>query len=266
MKKKGKFKRRYVLYLSILTACILLIEPTYAWLVSRDIVTNKQEGRELRIELLEPNWLESGQAEAQKLEPGMTIEKDPQVLNSCNDSVYVRMRIEILDESGAEIEDIEDKENGINRYRSILNALRLSASDDTEASEVSIYEVMFEGAKHPEFWYVPDDEAGQTAGSGWFYYVGDTTEIDTDSVKWTDHLAALGPGEITGELFSELRVPVYRLNALKEEEAAEDTEITSLEIYETVFDENFTIRVIAQGISSGIEKENAPEEFDNRYM
>jgi flagellar basal body-associated protein FliL len=231
MKKDGKKKKLYITGLCVLLAVAAVMSISLAFLSNSDSVTNRQEGRELRIELLEPSWWSSGQEQAAKLEPGMTISKDPYVQNLSKDSVYVRMKLTLKDADGNAIEEERDADGNLieNRYTGILKALRLS-----EGSEESIYDLIY-GSVTIGFFYDADD--------GWFYYGTKTTNETEITYTYTE----LEAGKTTSKLFAELQVPVLRSE------------------YEGVFDTPFTIEVEAQGIGAATEQEKIRNTFAVQY-
>ena len=205
--------------------------------------------------MLEPKWAESGQEDAVKLEPGMSILKDPYVLNNSEDSVYVRMKILIKDEDGKELDQNEE------RYQGILRALYLSVQEGNgEAGEEdgSPSENMEDAPLVSQIESKGDGNLEMTLNQssaffyedGWFYYGTDGNE------KTYTSLAA---GAKTPALFDKLIAPIYKKKA---KTVLEDD---SLLVYDGVFDTPFTIEIIAQGISAKTKTEEILNKFDTDF-
>lgn len=241
-------KRKKITYragIMILIAVILTIGGTLAYLSNSDKVTNMQAGKDISIVLLEPEWQKSGQKDAMKLEPGMSIAKDPYVLNNSGDSVYVRMQIVIKDKDGKNIKVTED------RYQSILKSLYLSAQNPDVLSEKAEIPLVKKITVDSASGGLSDITLNRTAfyyEDGWFYYGSDSENRKS--------YTALGAGESTPSLFDKLCVPIYR------ESAREALKDNSLLIYDDVFDTPFTIEVIAQAISARIEDSKVISTFN----
>lgn len=220
MRKQLLKKRNLLILLALVLAA--MAGTTAAWLIGGDKVTNTVTGKDISIALLEPEWDASGREEALKLEPGMTVKKDPYVLNTSDSSVYVRMQIILVDKEGKDL----SKENP-ERYRNILKAL-YDLEEGQEAKKLVTF---------------PDGDSIESASSsffykdGWFYF-------GTVNEEGKPVYTPLEAGASTPTLFDELRIPVYRKSART---ALHDSE---LEIYETVFDTPFSIDIIAQAISA----------------
>jgi hypothetical protein len=230
MKKDKNNRKLYITGFCVLLILAASVSVSLAFLSNTDVQTNRQTGRELRIDLLEPDWWGEGQETASKLEPGMVIPKDPYVQNLSKDSIYVRMKLTIKDADGKEI--LTNSE----RYQGILKALRLNCSDGTT---VSVYDVFKGTATNAGFFYA----------SSWYYYGSKSGK----EVTYTE----LQAEDRTSNLFDEMQVPIYRKSA-KEKDA-------DAEIYEGVFDKSFTIVVEAQGISAATETKNVKSTFDKQY-
>lgn len=245
MKREEKYKILLKAGAACFVAAILIIGTTLASLSNKDKVTNTQEGKEIRILLLEPEWQKSGQKDAKKLEPGMEILKDPYVLNNSEDSVYVRMKIVIKDEKGTEIDMGEE------RYQSILKALYLSDSleDNEQAKEVPLIDKI-EG-EEGDLKITLNSMSDFFYEDGWFYYGSSSEEEKT--------YTSLAAGDSTSKLFNKLVVPIYR------EKAKTVLGDDSLLIYDGIFDTPFTIEIIAQGISSRTEKDEILNKFNTDF-
>jgi hypothetical protein len=152
-----------------------------ALFADKDTVTNRQRSSMADITLIEPNWLATGQKKAKKLEPGMTIEKDPQVVNDGEAGVYIRMQVQITDASGNQLATDSD------RYQAILASVYCKG--DSEA--VTLLKKTDDGlvSQNPNFIYK----------DGWFYY-------QTKENKYI----VLKSGETTPTLFDYLQVPVLK--------------------------------------------------------
>lgn len=175
-----KNNNSYVLFVSIFIFILIVGGVTLAWLTQHDEVKNEVTANDVEIKLLEPQWYESGKAAAEKLEPGMTIPKDPQVFNSSESDVYVRMKIVIKDK--------DDNEITGERYQRILDAIYLNSGSQliktSGGNTVS---------NHTDFVYQ----------DGWFYYA---KLSDSSEIKYT----ILNSGEVTPTLFDCLKFPVLK--------------------------------------------------------
>jgi hypothetical protein len=152
-----------------------------ALFADKDTVTNRQRSSMADITLIEPNWLATGQKKAKKLEPGMTIEKDPQVVNDGEAGVYIRMQVQITDASGKQLAT-DDK-----RYQAILGSIYCKG----DSKAVTLLKKTEDGlvSQNPNFIYK----------DGWFYY-------QTKENKYI----VLKSGETTPTLFDYLQVPVLK--------------------------------------------------------
>jgi hypothetical protein len=206
-----------------LLACTLSL----AYFQSKDEVTNKVSAKDVEIVLLEPNWSKSGMTEALLAEPGVTIPKDPQVYNKSDDSVYVRMKFDIVDSAGKSITG--------DRYNAILSQIFITSVDSENVTTNSPFAtITADGITYNNANFVYADD-------GWFYYIDSNTEDseetedkddnteNTEDDTETDY-AALAAGATTPKLFDCVEIPV-----LKSE-------------YNGVFDSAFSIKVTAQAI------------------
>lgn len=190
---------------------LLVIGFTLAYFSYTDIVTNKHSAKSLKIELLEPAWYtDTGMKAAKKQVPGMTITKDPHVYNKSEAKVYVRMKLEILDKYG---KIITDKPKIAAYLKSIYF---IDKNDNNKKKELFVFDTSNPtkpvSSQNSNFEYSRRD--------GWFYYKTENgyTELDAKSS--------------TPNLFDEIHIPI-----LKSE-------------YNGIFDGNYTIKVIAQAIST----------------
>lgn len=181
MKRITKRKNNaYILFASIFIFILIVGGVTLAWLTQHDEVKNTATANDVEIKLLEPEWYKSGITAAEKLEPGMTIPKDPQVFNSSESSVYVRMKLVVKDK--------EDNEITGERYQKIIDAIYLNSGSKllgtSDGNTVS---------NNSDFVYQ----------DGWFYYA----KVDnSSSVTYT----VLNSGEVTSTLFDYLKIPVLK--------------------------------------------------------
>jgi predicted ribosomally synthesized peptide with SipW-like signal peptide len=153
---------------------LLVAGATLAYFTSTDEVTNRTEARDVSINLYEPKWYTEGSKLAAQQVPGEEIPKDPQVINTSEQPVYVRMKITLKGSDGKEITDN-------NLAAKIKNAIyvgnvTLWDNDGACANENFLY------------------------SGGWFYYV--------DSVS--QNVKTLSPNEKTPALFSKLVIPVKK--------------------------------------------------------
>ena len=195
----------------IFLCSLLVIGFTLAYFSYTDIVTNKHSAKRLKIELLEPAWYtDTGMEAAKKQVPGMTITKDPHVYNKSEAKVYVRMKLEILDKDGKIITD----KTKIAAY--LKSIYFIDKNDNNKKKELFVFDTSNPttpvSSQNLNFEYSSSD--------GWFYYKTENgyTELDAKSS--------------TPNLFDEIHIPI-----LKSE-------------YNGIFDGNYTIKVIAQAIST----------------
>lgn len=190
---------------------LLVIGFTLAYFSYTDIVTNKHSAKSLKIELLEPAWYtDTGMEAAKKQVPGMTITKDPHVYNNSVAKVYVRMKLEILDKYGKIIRD----KTKIAAY--LKSIYFIDINDNNEKKELFVFDTSNPttpvSSQNSNFEYSRRD--------GWFYY------------KTQNGYTVLDAKSSTPNLFDEIHIPI-----LKSE-------------YNGIFDGNYTIKVIAQAIST----------------
>lgn len=198
----------------IFLCSLLVIGFTLAYFSYTDIVTNKHSAKNLKIELLEPAWYtDTGMEAAKKQVPGMTITKDPHVYNKSEAKVYVRMKLEILDKGG---KIITDKTNKTKIAAYLKSIYFIDKKDNNKKKELFVFDTTDPttpvSSQNSNFEYSSKD--------GWFYYKTKNgyTELDAKSS--------------TPNLFDEIHIPI-----LKSE-------------YNGIFDGNYTIKVIAQAIST----------------
>lgn len=186
-KKNLNKKIFYIVCAMVFTFGLLLSTLTLAFFSSKDEVTNKTSASDVEIVLLEPEWYAKGMSDAQTLEPGMVIDKDPQVLNKSDTAVYVRMRIKIVDSNE---KDITDEERGKEILSAIYcnNALLLTSDGLSSNNPYFISDTDLIGT-----------DSNLTA-EGWFYYYDKTNK----------KLSALASGNTTEELFSYLKIPTLK--------------------------------------------------------
>lgn len=117
LKKFNRIQKISLVMLAVVLLC-RFGGVTEAWFTSKHTVINHFTGHEyyVDIELVEPNWVSTGQLQASAMQPGMDIFKDPRVINISQDECIVRMKVEIYDKDGKLNED-SDKYKAI--YRSI---------------------------------------------------------------------------------------------------------------------------------------------------
>lgn len=195
----------------IFLCSLLVIGFTLAYFSYTDIVTNKHSAKSLKIELLEPAWYtDTGMKAAKKQVPGMTITKDPHVYNNSVAKVYVRMKLEILDKDGNIIKD----ETKIAAY--LKSIYFIDKNDNNKKKELFVFDTSNPtrpvSSQNLNFKYSSSD--------GWFYY------------KTEKGYTVLDAKSSTPNLFDEIHIPI-----LKSE-------------YNGIFDGNYTIKVIAQAIST----------------
>lgn len=181
-KSKINLNKKQKILISIIILFITSISViTLAFFKSTDEVANRLHSPESpKIILSEPNWYSEGKSLAEQSVPGTMFPKDPCVTNLSNYNVYIRMRIEILNESGIEVEDERKKailksiycldENSFSKF------LTFTVDNDTLNIE----------SNNPNFFY----------HDGYFYY-GTST----------DNLTSLSPNDKTPTLFDAVITP-----------------------------------------------------------
>lgn len=202
---------------------------TLAYFMSRDEVSNffHSEPKSVEIELFEPEWFKTGAEDAKKLVPGMTIAKDPYVVNVSDTDVYIRMKVDVV--------DYKDKiiSAGDDRYKMIMKLLCLSGDDSfADLKEPQNYEA--NSIKH-----LVDFENGEVSKSnnknfeydnGWFYYI----DADSKAMKLRK------TGQATERLFEEIHIPILKKDYL-------NNNYYNDENYD-IFQYGFTIRIVAQAV------------------
>ncbi len=224
------FKSNKGMLLSVCTLFLvtglLVASPTLAFFTSQDEVTNRVMAYSPEIELVELNWVREGLADAGVAEPGDVIAKDPAVYNTSDAAVYVRMKIQVVNESGADITTTD-------RGKAILSALYVSYTD-LSTNTALFYTADYAAApatlaSNNQYFYYYDEDTSTSTYDGWFYYV---TEADTYTAPTTyTTLASLEPGETTPTLFETVTIPVRKTE------------------YEGIFDEYYDIVITAQAIT-----------------
>ncbi len=218
--------------LVVLAIAILVVAVTLAFFTSTDTVTNRLRGDNIAIELVEPRWVASGSTLARTLEPGMTIEKDPQVKNICTSDVCIRLKITIYDESGNEITlETDDGNVADSRLQHILAAIYIAVDD---ADDIPLYS--------PEASADKDAYAYTSLGGNYYYYNGWFYYVEASE---TFELAILSAGSTAPALFSYIKVPIYNATVVDDETVSESD---AWYIYDGYFDTPFTIVVTAQAV------------------
>ena len=182
LKKFNKVQKVALLALILVLLC-QLGGLTGAWLLSRDSVTNVFGLHDYFVDIIltEPDWNSVGRSQAQKMQPGMDIFKDPRVTNITEDKCFVRMQIIIADKDGDVIADGDRKD-------SILRAISYcTAGENTPSLSDDKFTVYSE--LNPDFEYY----------EGWFYYTESNGEC-----------AILDTGESTTPLFTDVIIPTLK--------------------------------------------------------
>lgn len=208
-RKKLNKKIFHIICISVFAVGLLISGFSLAYFTSKDVVSNHTKASEIKVELLENDWFDSGIRDASALQPGMIIEKNPQAYNPSDTSLYIRMRFTIQDSDG---NDLKKAENQI-RYKAIASSLYMDS--DCEDRFVTIASDGDETYNNPDFFY----------NEGWFYYYQGNEDDGTE-------LKQLEQKTKSSELFKVLKVPVTK-----------DAYITS-----NKFDTYFQIYVEVQGV------------------
>jgi flagellar basal body-associated protein FliL len=201
--QKTHTKKKTVLLVLVLSLILGLLFSgiVLAFYLHTDRVTNKSSASSMSIQLLEPSWTDGGgETLAKKLQPGMTIPKDPYVVNKSKAGVYVRMQLNLT--------DADDKAITGTRYDAIVSALFYGIENTAAFYENGSYQ-------NPAFQYY----------EGYFYWI-----------ESTDNCRILMPDDQTDRLFTQLQVPILSaeydgyfdsdFNINVEAEAIPATEIT----------------------------------------
>lgn len=176
LKKFNKFNR--IQKLSMLTLIMvifcMLAGTTSAWLINEDALNNHfgVKNHFVDITIREPNWESVGREQAQKMQPGMDIFKDPRAQNLSDENCYIRMKFEIVDSNG-------DAVTG-DKLNVILNAIKYYNSDDTFTD------------------YPALNSSDFTKSGDWYYYTRNGLCI------------AVEPFETTTPLFTDVIIPVLK--------------------------------------------------------
>jgi hypothetical protein len=125
-KKKLSRRLRCIVAIITIVASAFVCAFVFALSTYRDAVTNKQKATSIGIELVESNWNDHGEEDAQEMLPGMIIDKDPKVINTSQSVVFVRLRLIIKDENNKTISSKTDK------YNAILSSLYMKTKDGSE--------------------------------------------------------------------------------------------------------------------------------------
>mgnify|MGYP006916038945 CR=1 FL=1 len=254
--KDKKQRRRSMFVILSFVLYAVVITMIFAYYSSTDTVTNHISGKNIGLELYEPEWDTKGVFLAEKSEPGMTIPKDPYAVNTGEMDEVVRLKLEItLDESTAQLPSGNDNIEGMitaatDDERKIAILKSILFSDDTPLVTIAPYESQTESGNNIKV----DDSQGSSYfmsynGSGfliedastssnkfvlYFYYIGDNhiggTEGYTEFTRAETTMEILKPGEATPRLFNKLVYPIYKKD------------------YLTVFDQGYDIKISAEGI------------------
>ncbi len=235
-KTLGK-KLYYFACMAVLAVGMLACNLTLAYFSSSDEVTNRHTATDIEIELIEPQWRDHGKADAEKLEPGMVIDKDPKVMNLSENGVYLRMRVIIRDKDGNAVSPTvtaDDDTVSLNPfYEKIYGSICCNNSTDTDNNRFVTITTEGITSLNPNFEFIADSD--DDPFDGWFY------------LKTDDGYTKLDAGKNSPELFDYLVIPV-----LKSE-------------YDSYFGQGFTIEVEAQAIASSVESDKILSEFNSKY-
>ena len=94
-------KRKILLLAALLVmVAILGVGGTLAYFTADETVANTFTVGNVKIELTEPKWEETGKEEAKDVYPGQVLPKDPTVKNVGANPCYVRVKVDGLDVLG----------------------------------------------------------------------------------------------------------------------------------------------------------------------
>ena len=225
---RGRKRQRITILSAGFIVYVMLLSGIFAYFHSEDAVSNRLEGKSGSVTIQEPGWDSLGQAKAEAMEPGMTIEKDPSGVNNGQVEVFIRLKMTVdlkdFDGTGKTqdyISNFKDNfdpdtnstntERSERRLNNILSAIKLA--DGTAL--LSINNDDYDFIMDP----VIDTDTGKTVY--YFYYTGGDADKKMKAVK---------PGEATTALFDHLDIPKYKKD------------------YLGVFDQRFEINLTAEGI------------------
>ncbi len=216
---KSIFSQKRTLYTvsaAVFALAILIVGVTLAFFSSTDKVTNEVNTKEYDIKIYEPKWSTTGSNAAKTSEPGETIDKDPYVYNSCENDVYIRVKIEILDSNGNEL--------SAEVANAIAEAIYVSY-DDT--NKTTLFKNDGTITSNNSYFYY-DSSSANTASDykydGWFYYVGDNN----------DALEVLESKKSTEKLFNYIHIPELKSD------------------YNGIFDQEFDIVITVQALPTNL--------------
>ena len=224
--------------LLIFAIALVIVGGALAYFTGYDEVTNVLHSEDdIYIRLLEPTWdgkdigstttaSTLGIDMALEMQPDTDIPKDPQVYNSSETSIYVRMKIVLYDASGNEITDVDRitallssiyYDNG----GALTTGVQLIPTDYISETDGSIVETDENTAVGTET-YTGYNDTMQTSNTYGFDYNG----------GWFYYMKVLAQGERTSHLFDYIAVPVLKTK------------------YQ-YFEEGFSIEIVAQAIDAG---------------
>lgn len=156
--------------LLVFCIAIIIVGVVLAYLTSHDEVTNKAHSEDnTNIRLLEPAWDETGLKMAEKMQPGVEIPKDPQVLNASENSVYVRMSIVLYDSEGNKITDSD-------RLYYLLSSIYLYEEDEKSIQLFPKGSLSVDGTISGSY---VSNNTNFVYKDGWFYYIDKLSASDT---------------------------------------------------------------------------------------
>ncbi len=219
---KSIFSQRRTLYTisaAVFAMAILIVGITLAYFSSSDKVTNEVNTKEYDIKIYEPMWSTTGSNAAKTSEPGETIDKDPYVYNSCENDVYIRVKIDILDSNGQTL--------SAEVANAIAEAIYVSYTDST--TNTPLFKDDNGITSNNSYFYYDSTSANTTSDykyDGWFYYIGDNTS--------TNALEVLESKKSTEKLFNYIHIPELKSD------------------YNDIFDQEFNIVITAQALPTNL--------------
>ena len=266
LKNKKKQKNLLILILTF-SLYAFVISRIFAYYSSSDEVTNRISGKNIGLELYEPEWDAVGSALAKKSEPGMTIPKDPYAKNTGQMDEVVRLKLEIrLDETTAKLPSGNGQHDNMlqiatDTERKIAILCSILYDDDSSVFEIEKTSIQTANGNHIPVkgedkgsYFVKYKDSNflieEVSGSGsesfdfYFYYIGNNYIGGTSGYEGYTRentvMEILAPNEMTPKLFNKLVYPIYKKD------------------YLTVFDQKYTINVYAEGILC--------KDFDERQL
>ncbi len=252
-KKEIRRKKWNRTCLLVFCGALIIIGAALAYFVSSDRVTNVIHSEDdIYIRLLEPTWdgvdvTDTGASTATTLginmaaemQPDIDIPKDPQVYNSSETAVYVRMQITLYngDEKITDVDTIKALLGSLYYYDTGNNntPVQLIPTDYISSGDGSIIETDDNTTAGTET-YTTYNKTMRENNSYGFYYSG----------GWFYYMTVLNKGDRTTHLFDYIDVPVlkteyqYFENGFSIEIVAQAIDATAIDTTDSEWDDYFS--------------------------